>query len=101
MTFGFHTILSVIAFTILFNFFYEKNILECFISVLKSFILIAVFEIFTLNILFYLTNKNTAIITNNFLLRTVGGLIYVGLMFLTGFIILHVRRKKEIANEEE
>ncbi|ADL13430.1 hypothetical protein [Acetohalobium arabaticum] len=95
IVFGFHSILSILLFTILLNLFYKKEIVKCFIAVAKAFILLSVFEILTGNIFIYLTNKTVKEIINNPYLKTLAVLPQSILLFLLGFIMLQIRKRRD------
>jgi hypothetical protein len=95
LTFGFHTILSILLQTVLLNYFYQKRVLDCFISILKPFILLFFCEIITANTLPYITNRPLEDILKNPLLKTIVVLPQVILLLLVGIILLWMRNKKE------
>ncbi|GAB6137463.1 hypothetical protein [Halanaerobaculum tunisiense] len=95
ITFGFHTILSLISYTILLTFFYKRRVLESFVSILKTIILLSIFEILTMNILVHIIDKPIEVIIENQLWKTIAMMPQIILLFLVGYIILQIRQKKE------
>ena len=94
MTFGFHTIISIFILTIILYYVYDKSSLNCFISVLKTFILLTVLEVLFSYLIILLTQINVNIINQKPLLKTIVMLPHIIFLFIIGFFINKRQNKK-------
>jgi signal transduction histidine kinase len=94
LSFGFHTILAIILLTILLTYFYQKKILSSFISILKTFILLSIFEFSSVKILVYLFDKPVKEFLQTPFWKTVAIAPQIILLFLVGWITLKLKETK-------
>ena len=97
MTFGLHVILGFIILSILLKNIYKKPLLECFMSVIKSIILLSIFEIICISLIVYISGIKQEEIMATPILKTLVLQPHILLMFLTGNLILKYRK----INKEE
>ncbi len=95
LSFIMHTILAFLILTLIINHIYKINIIDCFIAVLKSFIILGILELISINIFIKTSGIELKQIMNNFLLKTLAILLHITLMFITGFIIKHIKKRKD------
>jgi len=94
VSFGFHTIIFLIVFFVIIKYFYKKNILKSLIAVLKSFILLAVFESIFGYLAVFITGKSVELILSDPFLKSMVMIPQISSLFITGLIVKNYRNKK-------
>ena len=95
-TFGFHTIIFLVLLILGYKFFYQKKLFKCSYAVLKSFIILCIFEIFTVFISTYLLGLNLEKIMEDPVLKSLAITPQIFLLYLTAFIYYRKRTIKNV-----
>jgi len=95
LTFGYHTVISLLLMTLMLKFFFEKNSLESFISVLKTIIILTITELFFISIIIRYTFIDSEIIQTDPLIRSLSTLPQTLLLMLIGIIIYNLYKINE------
>ncbi len=98
ISFGFHSVLAFVILTILLTRFYKDRLIECFIAVIKSAILLVVLETICVNLIIFFSKIKLDVFLDSPVLKTLLGLPQILLMFVIGGLILKLRKSKK---EEE
>lgn len=96
ISFGFHTILSMIVLTVLLSIFFRVNGFKSFIAALKTYILLAVIEMISINTFIYLTGYTMEDMNQNPVIRTIAVLPQIIILFAVGLIIKYFYNKKSL-----
>lgn len=95
-SFGCHTIISLLIFVFLLKHFYNRRLLDSFISALKTYMLLMITEIILFKGIFMLAGIPAGnVINGDFKIRTIVVLIQSFLIFVSGLIILYFKKRKE------
>lgn len=94
MSFGFHTILAFSILSILITKFYKEQLIDSFMAVIKSVILLIILEVICTNLISYITEIKQEVILASPILRTLNSQSHILLMFLIGSLILNSRKAK-------
>ncbi len=96
ISFIFHTILAFLILTLLIKQIYNINIIDSFTAVLKSFIILGILELISINIFIKISNTDLKKILASPLLKTLALLLQVSIIFIIGFVLKYRRKKKKM-----
>lgn len=96
ITFGFHSILTILIFTILLTKVYNTSSLNSFVATLKTFIALIFYEMIVVNLMLYFFDLNVEELLNDLLLKTSALWIQSIFIVLTAVIANVIINKKEI-----
>lgn len=95
INFGYHTIISFILWTILLKNAFKANLIDCFIAVFKSFFLLIIIELITINSILFIFDLKLNNVLDAPLLKTIVVLPQNILMFLTGLLVMNYMNKRK------
>ncbi len=102
ITFGIHSIIFILIFTIGINFLYSSKFIETLISVIKSFIILAIYEVVILNLYAYLNIFNFRIenIDNQPIMKSALMLPTVILVLITALLLYYYKNKSAVSHNK-
>jgi len=95
LTFGFHTILSIITLTFFVCYFFKVKLLTVFFAILKTFIIFGVVELISFNLFLLLTGNTTETVLNNQTLKTTAILLQSLILLLIGLLLYRKRMTEQ------
>lgn len=96
ITFGYHSIIAILLYVILFTNIFNENSIESFLAVLKTFVILAIYEVISISLMTYYLNISIETFLDDFILKTVTVWINIIFIFLTGYIFFRFINKKKI-----
>jgi len=97
LTFGFHTILSLITMVTLSCYFFKIKPLTGFFAILKTFIIFTGVELISLNLFLLLTGNTADTVLNNQTLKTIAILLQSFVLLLIGLLLYRKRMTEQKA----
>ncbi len=99
VSFGFHTVLSLILLTAALSLICKTNGFKTFIAALKTYILLAVIEMVSINSFIYLTGYTIEDMGQNPIIRTLAVLPQIIILFTVGLLIKRFYDKRPLEGE--